>query len=118
MVGDFFDCAAIAGVIGSGTTATIARTACSAGVSMLEARVDGAIGSLWDYDTLHLAGSADLRDADQDYDLETIDRGEAHARWARTGTSSELRFDGVFEGHSVSDAPAVNAIRARFSGLL
>jgi hypothetical protein len=87
MVGDYFDCAAIAAVIGSGTTATIARTACSAGVSMLEARVDGAIASLWDYDTLHLAGSADLRDADQDYDLETIDRGEAHARWARTGTS-------------------------------
>ena len=70
---------------------------------------------LFDYDTLNLSGSAALVDADNDYDLETIDSGTADARW--TGDAGELDFAGTFEGRSSDDPPSVHRIRERMSGL-
>ncbi len=115
LVGSYFDCTAIAARVGTGTTASLVEAACTVGVSMLEMRIDSAIESLWDYDTLNLAGSADLVDADQDYDLETIAEGEAHARW--TNESDQLEFDGAFSGASMDDPASVHAVRDRMSGL-
>ncbi|MEZ4340104.1 MAG: Ig-like domain-containing protein [Sandaracinaceae bacterium] len=114
-VGDYFDCAAIAGYVGTGTTASLAEAACEAGVGMLEARVDSAVESLWDYETLNLSGSADLLDVDGDYDLETVADGTAHARW--TNESDQLEFDGLFTGLSMNDPATVHPIRERMSGL-
>lgn len=115
LVGSYFDCDAIAMRIGSGTTATIARAACSAGVSMLQDRIDNALLDLFRFDTLYLSGSADLRDTDNDYDLETIADGEATARWV--GSSGELEFDGTFTGLSSDDPASVHRVRERISGL-
>lgn len=115
LVTSVFDCDAIAMRIGTGTTATIARGACTVGVSMLEARIDEAILGLFDYDTLNLSGSAALVDADHDYDLETIGSGEADARW--TGDTGELDFSGTFEGRSSDDPASTHRIRERMSGL-
>lgn len=114
-VAGFFDCAAIASYVGTGTTADLAEAACTVGVGLLEARVDSAIESLWDYETLNLSGSAELQDTDEDYDLETIANGTAHARW--TNESDQLEFDGVFSGLSMNDPVSVHPIRERMSGL-
>lgn len=115
LIGDYVDCRAIAARIGAGTTGTLANAACEAGVAMLQSRVRTALSDLHDYDTLRLSGSAGLADVDGDYDLETIEAGDAHARW--TGASGELAFDGVFEGRAVSDAPATHPVLARLAGL-
>ncbi|MCB9598608.1 MAG: Ig-like domain-containing protein [Sandaracinaceae bacterium] len=115
LVGSYFDCEAIAARLGTGTTASLAEAACTVGVTMLEGRVDGAIRSLWDYDTLNLSGSADLVDSDQDYDLDQIADGEAHARW--TNESDQLEFDGTFTGSSMNDPELVHPIRERMTGL-
>lgn len=110
-----FDCSAIAMQIGSGWTEDVANAACRAGVTMLRQRVDNAVRALWAYDTLNLSGSSDLLDTDSDYDLETIDAGQAQARW--TGDSGELMFDGEFTGESMMDAANGHPVRDRMAGL-
>jgi len=115
LVASFFDCPAIAMEVGTGTIASLAEAACTVGVAALEVRVDGALGSLWSYETLNLSGSADLLDSDQDYDLDQIVDGTAHARW--TNESDALEFDGTFTGESRHDPELTHRIRERMTGL-
>lgn len=115
LLGDYVDCDAVAARLGTGTTGTLARTACEVGVSMMQSRLRTALSNLYAFETLNLSGSAGLVDADGDYDLETLDAGEAHARW--TGASGELAFAGVFDGHALADAPATHPVLARLAGL-
>ncbi|MGE0785360.1 MAG: hypothetical protein AB7S26_06715 [Sandaracinaceae bacterium] len=115
LVADQFDCPAIAARIGTGVTQDLANAACTVGVGMLQDRIDTAFRGLFAYDELHLAGDSELVDTDQDYDLETIADGNAHARW--TGMSGEMVFDGVFSGRSVTDRANSHPVRDRISGL-
>lgn len=110
-----FDCSAIAARIGTGFTEDVANAVCTAGVTMLRQRIDQAIRNLWDYDTLNLSGDSALADLDEDYDFETIEEGEAQARW--TGSSGQLDFPGVFTGEAMDDDPSNHPIRERMAGL-
>jgi len=80
----------------SSTAADVADAVCDVGLIVLSGYLDDLVTNMWEYDTLHLAGTADLTDSDQDYDRDVLENGEATARW--TGDSGELMFPGVLDG--------------------
>lgn len=102
-IGGLLDCDGIAASLGgdSSTTTSIANAVCDIGVTLLGGMIEGYITDMWQYDTLHLSGTANLRDSDQDYDRDTLQEGVATARW--TGSSGELSFGGTMAGNRMDD---------------
>jgi hypothetical protein len=97
------DCDGIAMSIAgeSGAIRDVTNAVCDVGVALLGGLIEGYLTELWEYDVLHLAGTANLVDSDQDYDRDVLEEGVANARW--TGASGEMTFTGVFEGEKLDD---------------
>jgi hypothetical protein len=114
---DLFDCASIAASLSADPTIrTVANSVCDIGISLLGATVEDSITGLWEYDTLHLSGTAALTDEDQDYDRDHLVDGHANSRW--TGASGELIFAGTLSGQRLDDVTGrEHPVRERMTGL-
>lgn len=111
LLASFFDCRAIASSIGGEdpTLVSITNAACEIGEVALGEAITNYITALWQYDTLHIAETAQLVDSDYDYDRDRFNMGHVAARW--TGASGEMSFPGTLTGSRRDDTVRTNPIR-------
>ncbi len=119
MANHMLDCPAIAVHLSGGdpTATTLTDAVCQTGLTFIGAMLEDRITHLADYDTLHLAGTAELVDSDGDYDMDTLRDGSVQARWV--GGSGEMDFTGTMVGSRQGDTfgranPIRDAIDALF----
>ena len=112
------DCDSIATSIAgeTGTVRDATNAVCDVGLALLGGLIEGYLTELWQYDVLHLSGTANLIDSDMDYDRDVLEEGMAQARWV--GDSGELSFSGVFEGSKMDDVTGrTHRVRERMRDL-
>lgn len=111
------DCSAIAASVGSGVMEDLVESVCDVAVVAVADEMESYVTGLFEYDVLHLQGTADLRDNDRDYDSDTIVNGQSRARW--TGESGEMNFMGTMTGTRLGDSTGRrHPVRERMRELL